>query len=141
MLSVATAHQVLSARRSQIPSEDLAFDEPWVVVDVLLKPGIELPDLNIQMCDPARPMTYVRTPRDIRRWEIMMLPGESAEEMTSPDRIWSFIEPWLTPDQGTIWRAAAYRFHALVADALARAAACFWPAMLAIKRRRSWRKG
>ncbi len=100
----------------QIPSEDLAFAEPWVVVDVILKPGIELPDLNVQVCDPARPMTYVRGPRDLRRWEIMMLPGETAEEMSRPERIWQFLKPWITPDQGTIWRAAAYCFHALVAE-------------------------
>ena len=94
----------------------MQFDEPWIVVDVIVNAGVELPDLNIQVCDQSRPMTYVRGPRNVRRWEIMMLPGESAEAMTRPERIWQFLSPWIAPDQGTLWRSAAYRFHALVAE-------------------------
>ncbi|WP_313805560.1 bifunctional 3-(3-hydroxy-phenyl)propionate/3-hydroxycinnamic acid hydroxylase [Sphingobium sp.] len=97
--------------------EDLEFDEPWLVVDVRVNEAAVLPDATIQYCDPARPCTFVHGPGDLRRWEIMLLPGEEPADMLKDERIWSLLSRWLTPDQGEIWRAAAYRFHALVGSA------------------------
>jgi 3-(3-hydroxy-phenyl)propionate hydroxylase len=96
--------------------EDLQFDEPWLVVDVLLHIDVALPEVNIQFCDPARPMTYVRGPGKLRRWEIMLLPGEDPARVVREDVLWGLLERWLQPSQATIWRAACYRFHALVAQ-------------------------
>src|SRR3546814_1953881 len=45
----------------------------------------------------------------------MLLPGEDAAEMVAEEKIWQLLSRWLTPDQGSIWRAATYRFYALVA--------------------------
>src|SRR3546814_13822672 len=45
----------------------------------------------------------------------MLLPGEDAAEMVAEEKIWQLLSRWLTPDQGSIWRAATYRFHALLA--------------------------
>ena len=94
--------------------EDLDFDEPWLVVDVLVNDGARLPDTIVQYCDPARPATYIAGPGMLRRWEIMLLPGEDPVKMTEQDVVWALLSPWLTSDQGQIWRAATYRFHALV---------------------------
>lgn len=99
-----------------ITLEDLCFDEPWLVVDALVNDLSSLPEVNIQNCDPARPSTYVRGPGMLRRWEFMLLPGEDPEEVARHDNIWRLLEGQLTPDQGRIWRAATYRFHALVAN-------------------------
>jgi 3-(3-hydroxy-phenyl)propionate hydroxylase len=96
--------------------EDLGFNEPWLVLDILLTDGVNLPETNIQFCDPARPATFVRGPGALRRWEFMILPGESPREIATPERVWQLLRPWLRPDQGKIWRAATYRFHALVAE-------------------------
>ena len=35
--------------------------------------------------------------------------------MEKPARVWACSSRWLTPDDATLWRAASYRFHALVA--------------------------
>jgi 3-(3-hydroxy-phenyl)propionate hydroxylase len=96
--------------------EDLGFDEPWLVLDILLTQPVDLPELNIQFCNPARPATFVRGPGLLRRWEFMLLPGEAPQEMTRPEKVWELLRPWLTPDQAKIWRAATYWFHALVAE-------------------------
>jgi 3-(3-hydroxy-phenyl)propionate hydroxylase len=101
---------------SGLELEDLQFDEPWLVVDVLLHADVALPEVNIQFCDPARPMTYVRGPGKLRRWEIMLLPGEDPSRVVQEDVLWGLLERWLQPSQATIWRAACYRFHALVAQ-------------------------
>ena len=60
-----------------IKLEDLGFNEPWLVLDILLTDDVDLPETNIQFCDPARPATFVRGPGALRRWEFMILPGES----------------------------------------------------------------
>ena len=103
-------------RNLGIKFEDLTFDEPWLVVDVILNSEVELPDVNIQYCNPNRPTTFVHGPGQIRRWELMLLPGEDPTEMTDEGRIWELLAPWIKPEQGRIWRAAPYRFHALVAE-------------------------
>ncbi len=46
----------------------------------------------------------------------MLLPGEKPEELTRPERIWELLSRWLRPNQAKIWRAATYRFHAIVAE-------------------------
>jgi 3-(3-hydroxy-phenyl)propionate hydroxylase len=96
--------------------EDLAFDEPWLVVDVLVNEKAALPDVTVQYCDPARPATFIAGPGDLRRWEIMLLPGEQPDDMTKEQAVWQLLSRWLTPEHGRIWRAATYRFHALVCE-------------------------
>lgn len=102
---------------ADIQLEDLVFDEPWLVIDVLVKEsGLgKLPQTSAQFCDPSRPTSFIMGPKNHRRWEIMLLPGENPREMEKPDQVWQLLAPWLTPEDGTLWRAAAYRFHALVA--------------------------
>jgi 3-(3-hydroxy-phenyl)propionate hydroxylase len=103
--------------RMGLPLEDLAFDEPWLVVDVLVNErGLaKLPKVSVQYCEPARPCTLVIGPGNHRRWEISLKPGEDPREAATPERTWQLLSRWLTPGDGTLWRQASYRFHALVA--------------------------
>jgi len=96
--------------------EDLDFDEPWLVVDLLVNErGLaKLPKVSIQYCEPARPATYLVGPGNHRRWEIMLLPGEDPRRIEAD--VWRLLSRWLTPDDAVLWRAASYRFHALVAE-------------------------
>jgi 3-(3-hydroxy-phenyl)propionate hydroxylase len=97
--------------------EDLVFDEPWLVVDLLLRPGAAhgLPATSAQFCEPGRPTTFILGPGQHRRFEIMLLPGEDPREMQREDKVWRLLSRWVTPQAATLWRAASYRFHALVA--------------------------
>jgi len=91
---------------------DLGYDEPWLVVDVMLhhEPSPALPTIIQQVCDPARLATFVPSHGAHRRWEFQLAPGEQ------PDP-WQLLAPWgMTPDHGDLIRAVPYRFHALVAD-------------------------
>jgi len=101
-----------------IELEDLDFDEPWLVVDVLCnEQGLaKLPKTSVQYCEPARPCTLVIGPKNHRRWEISLLPGEDPTEAATPERTWQLLSRWLTPADGTLWRQSSYRFHALVAE-------------------------
>jgi 3-(3-hydroxy-phenyl)propionate hydroxylase len=100
-----------------ITLEDLIFDEPWLVVDVRVNPAAvaKLPQNSAQFCSPARPVSFLIGPNNHRRWEIMLLPGEDPRDMERPENVWKLLAPWLAPDDGELWRAASYRFHALVA--------------------------
>lgn len=100
-----------------IELEDLNFDEPWLVVDVLVNErGLaKLPKTSVQYCEPERPSTLVIGPKNHRRWEISLNPGEDPRESITPEATWRLLSRWLTPDDGELWRQASYRFHALVA--------------------------
>lgn len=108
-----------SAVRTQLgmPLEDLDFDEPWLVVDVLCnEQGLaKLPKVSVQYCEPERPCTLVIGPKNHRRWEISLHPGEDPKQAATPERTWELLSRWLTPADGALWRQASYRFHALVA--------------------------
>jgi 3-(3-hydroxy-phenyl)propionate hydroxylase len=97
--------------------EDLGFDQAWLVVDVLVHPQAisQLPPTSVQYCEPSRPSTYLIGPKNHRRWEISINPGEDPREVATAAGTWKLLSRWLRPDQGELWRQASYRFHALVA--------------------------
>lgn len=95
--------------------EDLAFDEPWLVLDLLVDEDNDLPTLNIQLCDPARPTTYIVMGMNRRRFEFMLLPGETPEDILDDDRIAALVAGWGRKGVLEVERKAVYRFHALVA--------------------------
>jgi 3-(3-hydroxy-phenyl)propionate hydroxylase len=103
--------------RLGIALEDLDFHEHWLVVDVIVNEAKlgELPQTQVQYCEASRPATFVVLPGNHRRWEIMLLPGDSVSSNFPEDELWPLLERWITPNDGKIWRAAAYRFHGLVA--------------------------
>ena len=45
----------------------------------------------------------------------MTLPGDSPDAVIKEDQLWKLMSPWIKPGEADIWRAASYRFHALVA--------------------------
>ena len=94
---------------------DYQFDEPWLVVDVRAGEGCTTPQLNIQLCDPARPTTCVMSGPGRHRWEFMLLPGEDAEAMRTDAAVRALLAPW-NCGPVEIERRAVYRFHGLVAN-------------------------
>jgi 3-(3-hydroxy-phenyl)propionate hydroxylase len=100
-----------------IELEDLDFDEPWLVVDVLVNErGLaKLPRTSVQYCEPDRPCTLVIGPKNHRRWEISLKAGEDPVAAATPEHTWELLSRWITPEDGKLWRQSSYRFHALVA--------------------------
>lgn len=96
---------------------DLGLHQPWLVFDVRLKTDVPgLPDHTVQICDPARPMTYCNVTGNRRRWEIMLMPGDQAEQMVQPETLWKLVRKWVTPSQADIERAVIYTFHSVIAE-------------------------
>ncbi|MDB5253934.1 MAG: mhpA 1, partial [Flaviaesturariibacter sp.] len=97
---------------------DLGFRADWLVIDY--KPNDPTKELDMpeagQICDPARPITLMRhMGRKHVRWEVMLLPGETAADLTQPAMVWSLIDRWVKPSDGEITRAAVYTFQSGVA--------------------------
>lgn len=99
-----------------IELDDLEFDEPWLVVDALVHDFDRLPAINLQICDPARPTTCVLMGEGRHRWEFMLLPGETAEQVLDDDFVARLMEPWQVDGAITLERKAVYRFNARVAQ-------------------------
>lgn len=95
---------------------DQNFDEPWMVIDLICSRELGRPDESEMFCDPRRPATRVPGPHRHHRWEFMLLPGETPEEIQRPDSVQALLAPWVTMDEVQILRASVYRFHALVAE-------------------------
>jgi 3-(3-hydroxy-phenyl)propionate hydroxylase len=100
-----------------IALEDLVFDEPWLVVDLLVNEEAlgKLPQTAAQYCDPARPTTFIIGPRNHRRWEIMLLPGEDPQEAQKPERSGSSSRNGSRRTKQHCGGRPATVFHALVA--------------------------
>jgi len=98
-----------------IPWQSLGYDQDWLVVDVVQHAEADLPLSTMQVCDPARLVTYVCVKDPNRRWELQLLPGETREEMLRPERIRELLAPWAPPEHYTIRRTAVYQFHAATA--------------------------
>ena len=99
-----------------IAQEDLDYDKNWLVVDVKLNQDNNLPGYAAQICDPKRISTYIPAHLPYRRWEFILLEGETKEEMLKKDKIQELISPWIESDGYQIIRAAVYRFHSLLTD-------------------------
>lgn len=95
--------------------EDLGFEEPWLVVDVLVDDPARLPSANLQICDPARPTTCVMMGEGRHRWEFMILPGETPEEVSKPAFVANLLAPWNVDGAVRIERTAVYTFRARIA--------------------------
>jgi len=95
---------------------DFAFDEPWLVIDAIVGEGAVLPDVNLQICDPARPTTCVLMGPGRHRWEFMLKPHETPDAMLEDGTIAKLLEPWGCRDAIIIDRKAVYRFHGLIAE-------------------------
>lgn len=105
-----------TARAIQTEVQDFGADRAWIVVDIRLLRDPGLPDVTVQYCDPARPCTYVPSAGQLKRFELMLLPGESASDMIASEHIARLLGRWLQPSDYEVVRAAVYTFHATLAN-------------------------
>ncbi len=60
-------------------------------------------------------MTFIPSAGKHRRWEFMLLPGETAEEMEREETVWRLLGPFISREDTEVIRAVVYSFHALIA--------------------------
>ncbi|KXS09518.1 FAD/NAD(P)-binding domain-containing protein [Gonapodya prolifera JEL478] len=111
-----------------VKMNSLGFDEWWAAIDAYVLRDDATnhldPDMGYLYCNPKRPGLTFPCPRNIRRWEIKLLPGENpadfSDEENGPQRCLKLVEEFGTDlDSIKLWRAAVYQLHCLVADSFA----------------------
>ncbi len=87
-----------------------SFAQDWLIVDARGRPN---PIDHCEfICDPRRPTPHMIAPGGRERWEFMLHPGETREEMERPETIRRMLAPWCDSERIQIERTAVYRFHA-----------------------------
>jgi 3-(3-hydroxy-phenyl)propionate hydroxylase len=110
-----------SVVRSRIGSNmrDLKFEQRWLVVDIATTSDLNQWGGVHQVCDPRRAATYMRIGDTRYRWELQLLPGESADDFGTLDALRPLIAPWVcnvAPEDLTLLRVAEYTFRAKLAE-------------------------
>ncbi len=99
-----------------IERADLGADQRWLDVDMRTKQPIPFTPNIGQICDPARPRMLMPLGATHRRFEWMLLPHETIEEMERPEVAWSLLEEFgVTPETHEIARQVVYTFQARIA--------------------------
>ncbi|WP_420800034.1 bifunctional 3-(3-hydroxy-phenyl)propionate/3-hydroxycinnamic acid hydroxylase [Paraburkholderia tagetis] len=98
--------------------EGKTFTEDWLIVDAS---HVRDPIDHVEfICDHRRPTPHMVAPGARERWEFMLRPGETREEMESDARIRKMLAPWGGIEAMTIERKAVYRFHARTVKAFSK---------------------
>jgi 3-(3-hydroxy-phenyl)propionate hydroxylase len=102
-----------------ITMEDLGFTERWLVVDIKAETGLDTWDGVEQICDPARPATFMHITGDRYRWEFQLGDGEDEASLIAPAALGALLRPWTGRgdlDGLEIIRSATYTFRARLAS-------------------------
>lgn len=92
------------------------YGQDWVVLDMLDDPDQDA--VSKFFCDPARPAVSIASPNGGRRYEFMLLEGETSEQALQPSFLAELLKPFRSYDERFITRATVYTFHARIAERL-----------------------
>ena len=92
--------------------------QKWLVIDTVSTRDEHLPDCRF-FCDPERPAMTLKRPHGERRWEWMLMPGETEADLLDLDRIRALLSEHVDPAGIEIYRKQIYGFSAVVADRFA----------------------
>ena len=103
-----------SSVRTQLGIEvgDSGFEADWLVVDY--RPLVEenWSAFVTQYCDPAQPVTRVKSGPQRRRFEFMRRAEMSLEELGRESTAWRLMAPWgVSPQTARLERHAVYTFR------------------------------
>jgi 3-(3-hydroxy-phenyl)propionate hydroxylase len=94
------------------------FPEPWLVIDLEMKEGEDAlrhqPYFSF-ICDPVCPTVCCPQPGRFHRFEFMLMPGQTKEQMEDPQTVRALISRHVDPDKFIVKRKLVYTFNALVA--------------------------
>lgn len=105
----------LVRRALDVPFEGRTKPNQWIVVDVRNDP-VGSPHIYMH-CDHERPYVSAALPHGIRRFEFMVMPGETEEELSKPENMAALIRKVVAdPDKVDYIRKRVYTHNARLAS-------------------------
>ena len=102
-------------RTLNIPFEGKTAPNQWIVIDIANDP-LATPHVYL-CCDPVRPYVSAALPHGVRRFEFMVMPGETQEELSKPENINKLLAKVLPNTQNIeVIRQRVYTHNARIAD-------------------------
>ncbi len=105
-------------RDLNIPMRGSTYTQKWLVSDTEQDP--DTTSAIKFFCNPDRPAVSVPAPQFRRRWEFMLLPGETEADLLQEGRAKQLIRQSGVPYVPRITRSVVYTFHAASAATYAR---------------------
>ncbi|GAC1342392.1 MAG: bifunctional 3-(3-hydroxy-phenyl)propionate/3-hydroxycinnamic acid hydroxylase [Ktedonobacteraceae bacterium] len=106
-------------RALHIPLQGTSFAQKWLVVDCIAdEEAFPSPPIIKFFCNPHRPAVTVPSPNNGRRWEFMLLPGETEKDLLQTAKLAALIQQAdgnLLSPSSQIVRQAIYTFHSTLA--------------------------
>lgn len=90
------------------------YEQDWIVVDTINDPDRTL--YSKFFCSSTRPSVSIPAPDNGRRYEFMMLPGESHEQVLEEEFLSTLLTPRRPYIASEIIRKTVYTFHARIAE-------------------------
>lgn len=104
----------LVRRSLDISFEGKTAPNQWIVVDIANDP-LATPHVYL-CCDPVRPYVSAALPHCVRRFEFMVMPGETETELSKPENLRKLLSKVLpNPDRIELIRSRVYTHNARLA--------------------------
>ena len=98
-----------------MPFEGKTAPNQWIVVDIANDP-LSTPHIYL-CCDPVRPYVSAALPHAVRRFEFMVMPGETEEQLREPQNMRKLLSKVLpNPDNVELIRQRVYTHNARLAQ-------------------------
>lgn len=102
-------------RMLNIPFEGKTAPNQWIVVDIANDP-LATPHIYL-CCDPVRPYVSAALPHGIRRFEFMVMPGETQEQLSQPENMAKLLSKVLPNTENIdVIRNRVYTHNARIAS-------------------------
>lgn len=100
--------------RLGIEMKGSTYAQDWIVIDTQNDQDSSAHSKFI--CSVERPHVSIPAPNGGRRYEFMLLPGETHAEVLAPEFVQKLLEPYRDIETKDIIRSTIYTFHARIAD-------------------------
>lgn len=102
-------------RTLNVPFEGKTAPNKWIVIDIANDP-LSTPHIYL-CCDPVRPYVSAALPHGVRRFEFMVMPGETEEQLSEPHNMRRLLSKVLpNPDHVELIRQRVYTHNARIAE-------------------------
>ncbi|RDD69853.1 bifunctional 3-(3-hydroxy-phenyl)propionate/3-hydroxycinnamic acid hydroxylase [Paracoccus versutus] len=100
--------------RLGIALQGSTYAQDWIVIDTRNDPDESR--FTRFFCSDQRPGASIPAPNGGRRYEFMLLPGETHDEVLAPAMVRELVAPHRALDEADIIRKTIYTFHARIAE-------------------------